>query len=263
MCGKCLATRLTTGTTWSASGIARAPPGQKSFWTSTTSSTSVSVGVNWLTGASPCRNARRRDAVILGICGPSFDLEDAVDLDRDAEGQRFGADGHAGVLAGLAEDLGHQIRGAVDHPRLFREVGGAVDQPEQLDHTGHAVESSGNRVLDLGQDLERGLARRLVAALDRQVAAALADITGLAVDDRPLAGDVDEMAGDDRADIAAARRKGRRQRDAELVEPCRDASAHDAPHAISKTASTSTTAPSGRELVPMAKRACLPMSPKT
>src|SRR5690606_32761550 len=109
MWGKCFATRLTTGTTWSASGISRAPPGQKSFWTSTTSSTSASVGDNLLTGASPCRNTRRRDAVILGQCRPSFDFEDAVDLDGDAEGKRLGADGDPGVLAGLAENLGHQI----------------------------------------------------------------------------------------------------------------------------------------------------------
>ena len=47
-----------------------------------------------------------------------------VDLDGSVEGQGGHADGGAGMLAGLAEDLGDQVRGAVDDEVLFGEIRG-------------------------------------------------------------------------------------------------------------------------------------------
>src|SRR3546814_19059264 len=61
------------------------------------------------------------------LCRPSAgsgDLEEGVDLDGDTARQRYGTDGKAGMLAGIAEHLDHQVGGAVDHLRMVDEVAG-------------------------------------------------------------------------------------------------------------------------------------------
>ena len=47
-----------------------------------------------------------------------------LDLDRAVAGQRRHPDGRPGVTAGVAEDVGQHLAGAVDHGRLLEEVGG-------------------------------------------------------------------------------------------------------------------------------------------
>src|ERR1700674_2350406 len=62
----------------------------------------------------------------------SGDFEDRLDLDRCAEWQLSHPDRAAGVLAALAEYLAEQVGRAVDHRRLFGEVGRAVDEAGEL-----------------------------------------------------------------------------------------------------------------------------------
>ena len=69
---------------------------------------------------------RRRRTAYRGLSalpGLSFDLEDHVDLDGHARGQRREPDRHARADPGIrAQHVAQQLRGAVDHLRLLREV---------------------------------------------------------------------------------------------------------------------------------------------
>src|SRR2546425_11618555 len=105
--------------------------------------------------------------------GGAADLDDRLDLDRDAVGQRSHAYGGAGVLALVAEHLDEQVRAAVDHLRLVGELGRAVHHAEQLHHALHAVEAA-----ELGlhhrEQREPDRARVLVALFHRELRAELA-----------------------------------------------------------------------------------------
>src|SRR3989449_10624411 len=87
--------------------------------------------------------------------GSAADLDDRLDLDRNAIGQRSHAYGGAGVLAFVAEHLDKQIRAAVDHLRLVAELGRAVHHAEQLHHAAHAVEAAELRLHHREQSEER------------------------------------------------------------------------------------------------------------
>jgi hypothetical protein len=90
----------------------------------------------------------------------SSDLEDAFDLDRDAEGQRRRRDGRAGMPPGIAQRLDQEIGGAVDHLGLVGEIGGGVDEAGQLDDPFQPVEIAAAGGLDLRQQADRADPRR-------------------------------------------------------------------------------------------------------
>src|SRR4029450_10357451 len=54
-------------------------------------------------------------------CASFLQFDGELDLDGRPEGQLCHADGAAGVLSGLTEDLAEQLAGAVDQPRLGAE----------------------------------------------------------------------------------------------------------------------------------------------
>ena len=70
----------------------------------------------------------------------SLHLDDGVHLDGEAERQLVDADGGAGVAAGVAEDLDHQVRAAVDDARDGGEVGAGLDEAAELHDADDAVE---------------------------------------------------------------------------------------------------------------------------
>ena len=100
------------------------------------------------------------------------------------------------------EHLDQQVRGAVRDRRLLAELGVGVDEHEQLHDPSHAVELAdlGLQAREQVEDREcrRGLARR-----DVDLAAELALVDVLAVAVGPVAGDEDDVADRDRADVAA------------------------------------------------------------
>src|SRR5690349_98737 len=85
-------------------------------------------------------------------------LEQAFDLDRGIRRQRGDADGGAGVAALVAENLHHQIGGAVQYLRPVDEVGCRIDEAAEPHHAHHLVEIA-ERSLDLRQQIDRTTAR--------------------------------------------------------------------------------------------------------
>src|SRR5437660_12247870 len=74
------------------------------------------------------RRATRRGAPRRRI----LDLDDHLDLDRNAARQRAEADRRAGVPAAIAEHLDEQIGAAVDDFGLVAELGHGIDHAPHL-----------------------------------------------------------------------------------------------------------------------------------
>src|SRR5882762_8051093 len=144
--------------------------------------------------------------------GGAADLDDALDLDRDAVGQGSHAYGGARVLALIAEHFDEQVRAAVDDLGLVGELGRAVHHAEQLHHALDAVEAA-----ELGlhhrEQREPDRARVLVALLDAELGAELALHRA-----RAFAGEKQQVAGAHRVHVVRDRRARRRELDAELLE---------------------------------------------
>lgn len=153
-------------------------------------------------------------------------LEHRINLHRDIERQRGGADGEAGVLAAVAEDGDDQVAGAVDDLGLVGEVRHRVDETAELDAARHTVEVAAARRLELGQDVDRHDAGAGLAVLDRKRVAQLADMAQLAVLERHLPGDEDQAAGHDPGDVVCRRQRGFGDLDAEFGEACVDGAGH-------------------------------------
>src|SRR5262245_61344126 len=100
------------------------------------------------TPAMKPRMARKRSEIRLRPRSASafmrlLDLQDHLDLDRDAHGQAGHAHRRARVLAdGLAEDLDHQVRTAVDDLGLVAEPLGGVHHAQDLHHARDPVEAA-------------------------------------------------------------------------------------------------------------------------
>src|SRR5215472_15062925 len=90
------------------------------------------------------------------------------------------------MLAGIAEDLDHQVGDAIGNLRLIGEIRHRIDEDIELDAALDAVEIAAQRRLDLGQDVETADPRRLLALLDAVFLAELADELEFAVPDRHL-----------------------------------------------------------------------------
>ena len=109
-------------------------------------------------------------------------FENCLDLNRRAGGELGETQRAAGVVAVavLAKDRVEQIRGAVDHEVLVRELQGRIHTAEHFDHPQTVERAMG---LPGGtQDFLRAVLRRGVALLDGETRAefalGLADVTG-------------------------------------------------------------------------------------
>src|ERR1700760_1018652 len=92
---------------------------------------------------------------------PSGDFEHALDFDRRIGGKGRHTDGGAGMAALVAEHFDHQVRGAVQHLGPVEKIRRGIDEPAEADHAHDLVEVA-ERGLELGQQIDRATARRLV-----------------------------------------------------------------------------------------------------
>src|SRR5215470_3751574 len=123
-------------------------------------------------------------------------------------GQSLTADSGPCRLAPVAEELYEQIHRTVDYPRLVPEAGCGVHEADELDDLVHAVEVA-EGVLHLGEAIEHGVARRLVALLDGEVLAHDTGEIGLAVLHGRGAGEVEHVLHREVRGEARPRRVGR------------------------------------------------------
>src|SRR3954447_13260347 len=146
---------------------------------------------------------------------PSADLDDGLDLDRDVARQAAHADRRAGVAPPVPEHLDEQVRAAVDHLGLLAESGHGVDHAQQLDDPADPIE-----VAQLGfhgrDQLEAGHAGVAVGLLDRDILPDDAGVHGATRQIGAPAGEEEQVAGENRADIVRHRRLRSWQDDAEL-----------------------------------------------
>ncbi len=108
------------------------------------------VGEAFTVGYIPARRRGLRGMSTksaTGLAAPAVDrrfvllnLEDRLDLNRDAHRERGHTDCGAGVLPGTAEHFEDEVRESIDDGRLLREVRHAIHHPQYLDHTGNAVQ---------------------------------------------------------------------------------------------------------------------------
>src|SRR5207244_2739882 len=157
-----------TPTTPPASSVATSPDTYR-VWPATTASE------KWLIGSiSPCTRSVRTCAIALG------NLDDHLDLDRDAQRQRAHAYRGARVAPCIAERRDQQVRRAVDDLRLIGEVGRAVDHAEQLDHAFDLVQVA-DLLLENAETVQHHQLRRLAPGFHVEVLAQLADVVVLTV----------------------------------------------------------------------------------
>src|SRR5690606_32719009 len=82
----------------------------------------------------------------LGAARLSADLRRQFDLHRRVQRQRVDAHGRAGVLAGLAEDLGQQVARAVGDLRLAPEAAVALHEHPQAHDAHEAIPVAADRL---------------------------------------------------------------------------------------------------------------------
>src|SRR5207247_6773168 len=148
----------------------------------------------------------------------SLDLDDHLDLDRDADGELRHADRGPRVLADrLAEHLHHQVREAVDDLGLVTEV---LRGPHHAQHLHDALDlvEIPERGAHRGEQVEADFTRDLVAFLDRHVLAELAARTRPTLADGTVTGEEQEIADAHRADVVRHRGRRRRERDVLLFQ---------------------------------------------
>jgi len=110
----------------------------------------------------------------------SGDFGDQLDLHAGAQRNLRHAERAAGVLAGVAEDLDEQFRGAVGHQVLLRVLQRRIHQAHHLDDALDAAEVAAQVARQRGQQVDGDGARGGLALLGGHVGAELAD-PGLAV----------------------------------------------------------------------------------
>src|SRR5262249_44172139 len=91
----------------------------------------------------------------------SLELEDAFDLDGDVIAQPCTPDRQTRMPAALAEDVDEEVGSAVDHLRMIGEGGQRVDIAGQAQAAANPVEIAVQRHAQMGDQIERGEARRL------------------------------------------------------------------------------------------------------
>ena len=79
----------------------------------------------------------------------AVNLENAVNFHQTSQRQGVGADGKAGMPAGIAKGLDHQIRGTVDNRRLAVEIINRGDKGPQLDNACHPIQIATNIIMNI------------------------------------------------------------------------------------------------------------------
>ena len=105
------------------------------------------------------------------------------------------------MLAGLAENFGHQVGRAVDDLRMIGEIGRRADEAAQFHHPLDFVQIAVRGGLGLGDQVEAAQPGRLVAFVDVHVFAESALEPHLSVLNRDLAG---RVAGEMKGTVVAA-----------------------------------------------------------
>ena len=149
--------------------------------------------------------------------GSLIDFEHPFDFDAGVERQFGHADGGAGVAARVAQNLDHQVRGAVHDRRKRRESGDGIDEAAEA-HAFDDVVEIADGGLQLSEKIDGAEPRGLLADLRRDFRAdlALVRIGELAVDaEAELAGDDDQVAGPHERHVIRHGRCRRRKGDAQ------------------------------------------------
>src|SRR5580700_8326716 len=130
------------------------------------------------------------------------------------------------MLAVVAEDVDHQIGGAVHHFRAVGETGRRIDEAAEPHHLLDLVEIA-ERSLDLGDQAYGAGPRRLLAVLDGHAGPELPGGDELAVATKAkLAGDREQVAGAHIGHVIGDRLGRLLERDAERVELAFDGTGH-------------------------------------
>jgi hypothetical protein len=157
--------------------------------------------------------------------GPLDVAEDDFHLDGTVEGKDRDAHGGPGMATRLTEDLAEHFAGAVDDGRLTGEVGNGCHETDDLDDTRQPIDTAdggrGGRdrveraLAGEGMSVDRGDQPRTLAHLARR--------RKRARHHGQLSGREDQVAVRLSRHVGRDRRHDRRQVDAELREPRRDA----------------------------------------
>ena len=148
----------------------------------------------------------------------SGDFECALDFHRRVERQGGDANGRACVPTFVAEGGDHEIGGAIHDFRTIDEFRIGIDEAAEANDAGDLVEIA-KRGLELGQQINRAGARRLLSILDGDAASELAFCNKLAIGiEANLSGDDQQISGPHKADIIGYRRRRRGQGDSEIVK---------------------------------------------
>src|SRR5690606_24964702 len=133
-----------------------------------------------------------------------LDLKNRIDFDREAGRKIRSADREAGVPAGIAEYLDHQVRSTVHHLWHVGEVRNAIDEHAELHAAPNPIEVPAACLPKLGEDVKRAGACRLLPLLHRQLRTELAEML-LARRDGDLARDEHQIAGYHVRDVVGGR----------------------------------------------------------
>ena len=130
------------------------------------------------------------------------------------------------MAPGVAEHRDRQVGRAIHHQGMLSELGRRSDEAAEADNPLHPVEVAAAGRLQMHQDIDEAQPRGFLRLLDRNAPADLAGDRDLAVDRRHLAGDDDQVAGDDVGHIVRDRRHRPRQGDAEFRQFRLDLTGH-------------------------------------
>ena len=121
------------------------------------------------------------------------------------------------MLAGVAEDLQEEFRGAVEHFGAVAEAVDAVDEAVDHHDAGDAVERAKGG-LGVGEGVQHAESRGVGGLDEVDLAADLAERSDLAVLHRQGAGEVEQVARADGGDVGARGGGRGRQGDTEFGE---------------------------------------------
>src|SRR4051794_7735500 len=125
----------------------------------------------------PCRPRWAKGRAPRRSSSACLDLDDGIDLDRRPQRKHRHADRAAGVAAGLAEHLLHQLRRAIGDLGLVGEGAGAVDEDAELNDPLDPVEAA-QSPLHLGEQHQPAGPRGAHAVFEAQILAELAGDQG-------------------------------------------------------------------------------------
>jgi hypothetical protein len=128
------------------------------------------------------------------------------------------------VPPGFAEDLDHEVRGAVRNLWLVGKCRGRVHEHPEPDHPPHSREITVAGRLHLSDQIETAESARGLTVLDRDVFAEAPLMTDLAAPHRELASAEHQVSRDQEGHVIGGRRGRARQLDASFAKTLLDVS---------------------------------------